>query len=324
MSLKEKIKNTIKSVSNFHKPGDRPNVFLFSTPRSGSTWLMELINTQPSFKHCDEPLNLNNALIRKKLDIKYWDGLLNNINHQILEDYFKGYIEGKNHTRNPNPFAGNYKPITSRIIFKILHGCEENLEWFKKQFGGNIVFMIRHPIAVTLSRKQHPRLECFINSEYYKKHLSVKQLSYAKNIFETGTFFEKGIVDWCFQNYFPLKNVSKNILVTYEQLVVNPEPVVSTICKGLTLPKPNYILKRLNSPSGSTRQSDSSTKNQLYKLTVDRKWLINKWVDKVDNDKKDFADHALSLFNIHIYNAHSSMPSTGYLLNMERSNNDRY
>jgi len=52
-----KIKRVIASTTNIHLTGNSPNVFIFSTPRSGSTWLMELILTQPGFKPCNEPCN---------------------------------------------------------------------------------------------------------------------------------------------------------------------------------------------------------------------------------------------------------------------------
>jgi hypothetical protein len=41
------VKRIVKSASNVHRPDGRPNVFLYSTTRSGSTWLMELIWSQP-------------------------------------------------------------------------------------------------------------------------------------------------------------------------------------------------------------------------------------------------------------------------------------
>ena len=54
----EYVKRIIENNNNIHKPDGRPNVLLFSTPRSGSTWLMELILTQSGFKPCDEPFDL--------------------------------------------------------------------------------------------------------------------------------------------------------------------------------------------------------------------------------------------------------------------------
>lgn len=40
----EHLKRIIEN-NNIHKLDGRPNVLLFSTPRNGSTWLMELILT---------------------------------------------------------------------------------------------------------------------------------------------------------------------------------------------------------------------------------------------------------------------------------------
>ena len=67
-----KIKDIVKPMSNVHRPDGRPNVFLFSTPRSGSTWLMELIWTQPGFKYVNQPLSLLNPRVRRHLGISDW------------------------------------------------------------------------------------------------------------------------------------------------------------------------------------------------------------------------------------------------------------
>ena len=67
--MREWMSLALRSVSNRHRPGTRPNVFVFTTPRSGSTWLMELIQTQPHFKQCSEPLNLRMPGIARRLGI---------------------------------------------------------------------------------------------------------------------------------------------------------------------------------------------------------------------------------------------------------------
>ncbi len=54
----KRLKNAIKMCASIHIPDGRPNVFLLSLPRSGSTWVAELVATQPGFKWCLEPFNL--------------------------------------------------------------------------------------------------------------------------------------------------------------------------------------------------------------------------------------------------------------------------
>jgi hypothetical protein len=57
IGLTRRLQLLVKALTNVHRQGPLPNVFLFATPRSGSTWLMEIIASQPGFKYYDEPLN---------------------------------------------------------------------------------------------------------------------------------------------------------------------------------------------------------------------------------------------------------------------------
>lgn len=69
------VKANLKMLATRHYPGDEPNVFIHSLPRSGSTWLMELILTQPGFLPCNEPLNLRTEAVRDRLGIDAWKEL---------------------------------------------------------------------------------------------------------------------------------------------------------------------------------------------------------------------------------------------------------
>ena len=116
------LKSIIKKISNYHRPSDNKNIFLFTMPRSGSTWLMELLSSQPSIKYCNEPLYLNNALVKKYLKIENWEDLHDETKLEIIYSYFKKLNTGKLGFLNPNPFGDYYRPLTNRIVFKIIHG----------------------------------------------------------------------------------------------------------------------------------------------------------------------------------------------------------
>ena len=93
--MREWMSLALRSVSNRHRPGTRPNVFVFTTPRSGSTWLMELIQTQPRFKQCSEPLNLRVPGIARRLGISDWEALYQDANWPRVRAYFEGLCEGR-------------------------------------------------------------------------------------------------------------------------------------------------------------------------------------------------------------------------------------
>ena len=44
------IKKYVRCLFNLHKPGDKPNTLILTTPRSGSTWLMEILLNNENFR----------------------------------------------------------------------------------------------------------------------------------------------------------------------------------------------------------------------------------------------------------------------------------
>ena len=77
-----KLYQLIKHKSTFHKASGEDNIFLFSSPRSGSTWLAEIIAAQPGFKMVKEPLNVRNHVFSEFTGIKNWHEVLNPDNRE--------------------------------------------------------------------------------------------------------------------------------------------------------------------------------------------------------------------------------------------------
>jgi Sulfotransferase family len=304
-----RVKNAIKSISNIHRPNGEPNVFLFSTPRSGSTWLMELIWSQPGFKCCNEPLNLRKPHIRQHLGISDWQGLCRQDATQAFYRYFRAIGEGRITFVNPNPLHRYYRPVTRRIVFKIIHGGEDRINWFRDTFNGRIVYLLRHPIPVSLSREVYPTLEAFCDSDY-RRHFTADQLQYARKIIDSGTKLERGVLAWCLQNAVPLREVSQDwAVISYEQLVLDPHPVIEHLALKLSLPKPERMMNRLAIPSSSNEKSDRETQQVLERETERRSWLIEKWRQKVDQVEERGAMDVLKRFNLDAYEFGHGLPA---------------
>ena len=309
-----KIKHLIETHNNIHRPSDKPNIFLFSSPRGGSTWLMELVLTQPGFKPCDEPFDLRKPFIKEnlsKLGLSTWSDLYNPDKASLVEEYVNAICNGSLHSLDRFFHRNHYRLITRRVIFKILHAGEDRINWFADRFNGKIIFLLRHPIPVSLSRKFLPRLHTFLNGDF-KRHFTKDQLDYADNIFNNGTKLEQSVLDWCFQNSIPLRDATTDwIVVSYEQLVVDPMPVINLITEKLAFEKPNRIIKQLSVPSASTRQSDEETKQRLSGSNgiTDRTWLVEKWRDKLTAEEEHKAMEILKVFDIDVYNAGSAIPN---------------
>ncbi|UZS00180.1 hypothetical protein [Chondrinema litorale] len=321
MELKRKqISNWIKLYSSFHIPNGEKNIFLFSTPRSGSTWLTELISTQPQFKMVKEPFNIRKDYVRENLGLNTWEDILDPTKSNKIAAYLNSFIDGTYkdiRLKRPVPFSPLWKPITSRIIFKILFAGESDFNWFKENFNGEIIFLLRHPIPVALSREICPRLDSFINSafiEYFNK----EEKQYAESIIKDGTPFEKSILDWCFQNVLPLRTQNDAWLtVSYEQTVLQPEIVIDSLLNKFHFKKPEKIRDRLNTASGSTVKSSEESKKILLdpdQIHKNKKWLVEKWEQKIDDAQHKKAFEILDAFGIDYYEYKNFLPKEKYLL----------
>jgi hypothetical protein len=301
-------KNAIKTVTNLHQPEGHQNIFLFSTPRSGSTWLMELIWSQPGFKACNEPLDLRNPMVRKYLGISNWVELYSQEAIPSLHHYFLALCNGYLHAMDPVPFRDLYRPVTHRIIFKIINGGEDRINWFRDTFNGQIIYLIRHPIAVSLSREYLPRVQAQLASDY-RRHFSVEQIKIAQRILENGTELEQGVLAWCLENAVPLRMASNDwLIVPYEELVVAPQPLIAQMAERLALPEPEQMLSRLAIPSAVKAKSNPETQQALERGT-NRRWLAEKWRSHVSKREERQVMEILAHFQLDVYQAGELLPN---------------
>ena len=301
-------KNVVKSATNIHCPDSRQNVFLFSTPRSGSTWLMELIGTQPGFKACNEPLDVRNPMVRHYLGITDWHELYNRSAMPALHAYFQAICEGRLHAMDPVPFRRHYRSVTNRIVFKIIFGGEERVNWFRDTFNGRVVYLIRHPIAVGLSREYYPRIQAQLQSDY-RRHFSKEQLDVAQHIVEDGTQLEQGVLAWCLENAVPLQMATDDwLIIGYEELILDPQPLIEQLAHRLALPEPQRMVDRLTIPSAVKAKSNRETQHALEHGT-DRHWLIGKWRKHVNEQDERRAMEILAHFQLDIYQHGELLPT---------------
>ncbi len=304
------LKHRIARISNLHRPQERKDVFLFSTPRGGSTWLSELVLTQPGFKPADEPFNLRDAPIRAELSkrgIADWADLYDRAKEEAMYSYIESIRAGANGTLNPFLHRNRFRLLTRRICFKILHAGEDRMSAFRERFGGFIVLLLRHPIPVSLSRKELPRLRAFLSSDF-RSLLSAEQAALSDRIAATGSDLDRAVLDWCLQTAIPLTKAENDwTIVTYEQLVVDPLPVLRELASRLELPRLERMERRLTVASSSMRQSEQATRERVG--DADRTWLIDRWRSKIGEGDASRAMEPLPAFGLgELYQSETPLP----------------
>ena len=127
---------------------------------------------------------------------------------------------------------------------------------------------------------------------------------YVEEIVSSGTHLERGVLSWCLQNSIPLREASDDwAVVTYEQLVVDPGPVIDELALKLELPAPNRIRDALTVPSVNVKiKSSEETQHLLYETTAERRPdLVDKWRRKVDAEEAARAMQILDVFDMDVY-----------------------
>ncbi|HZD80514.1 MAG TPA: sulfotransferase [Actinomycetota bacterium] len=308
--IRKAVARTVKAGSNLHRPDGRPNVFLYSTPRSGSTWLMELIWSQPGFKTCNQPLYLENPVVRRRSGIRDWDELYGTEVTQKLQRYLGRICAGRIGFTNPSPLRTPYRPISHRIVFKEIHAPADRVNWIRDTFDARVVYLLRHPIAVAISSERWPVLPTFLHGDY-RRHFRPEQLTEAERIAAQGTDLERGVLSWCLQNAVALREATPDwAVVTYEQLVLDPEPVIQELCAKLALPSPERMRDRLGVPSVNVRfKSAEETRRLLTEGAAgDRPILVEKWRRKVDRGAESRVMRILELFELDAYRDDDVLP----------------
>src|SRR5690606_37954569 len=115
-----------------------------------------------------------------------------------------------------------------RVVMKILR-LQDLMNWFEDQFNAKIVYLIRHPIAVALSREFYPRLPLFLNNmSFCLNYLTPESVRFGKEILDQGSELERKVLDWVLQNLPPLEKLDRSnwCCIHYEQMVMDPEKVL--------------------------------------------------------------------------------------------------
>lgn len=316
--IKSLAKEVIVSVANIHKKGIKKDIIIFAGRRSGSTWLMDLLYSQPGIKFCAEPLylgrwNRHKLKLPRKEDSKFID--LTKREERILKSYFNAILNGSIEVSPPwNIREKGYSFFTNRYVVKICNGLSL-IEWFEKNFDVHIVYSVRHPISNALSiinLTWKDIADAFLNNRFFvEKYLNNTQLRYARNIKKSGSRLQKVVLEWTLENLIPIRTIKKEekkwVVLTYEEMFLNPRKVVDLLYNKLNLEDKKLMIESINKPSRSATME--SAKN-IDERNMD--FILKRWKEKVsDKDEKDIFD-ILEVFDIEVYKYGSFMPDVSF------------
>ena len=172
----------IAACENFatvHRPGQLADVAVVSSPRSGSTWLMEMIATQTGMKYINEPDH--KALLERHHALRIaprwlWLSLTRrekqDLAHYLLDDRRSGLFGPV------NPLEGIHSWRTNRRALKLIR-MTALVEWLDA-LGFETVYLLRHPIPQAQScmhRRHRILLDDFLADPRFLQYLNTDIIS---------------------------------------------------------------------------------------------------------------------------------------------------
>ncbi|MFW6238195.1 MAG: sulfotransferase domain-containing protein [Halanaerobiales bacterium] len=339
-----KIPYFIKKFLNlfhYHRKNDKKDIFVFSSFRSGSTWLAEIIHSEPGVKF---PISPNKIEFLEPIDSRYkkiqprpFYIRLSAKEKKIIADYIRKASRGEivYGQRYVDLFSRSHNFVTERSVFRLLRSTYL-IDWIIDEFDIHSLYLIRHPIATSLSRKKiwqksnnpsywKPKIDYIYNSDSFRQNfLTPKLESFLEEKLETCSKLEEFVITWCIENLPPIRKIQEGknqfIFLTYEDLLINSKKVLSFICEHLYLENKKLMLERIHIPSSTVRYSDRKTKDKFNKNTYSQEYLLKKWKKEVTTTEIEKVQIILNAFDIHIYNASSFMPQTEYLKSTSENN----
>jgi hypothetical protein len=167
-----------------------------------------------------------------------------------------------------------------------------------------IVFLIRHPCAVAMSKvklRWGIDLPAFLRQpKLMADHLS----PFASEIEGAATPFEKHMVAWCVETLVPFSMLYKGdvYLVFYENLCLDPEGELRKLFAYLGRPFDNSVLRRLHRPSATSRTAGDASPIMRGQQVIDD------WRRHISSDELYASKRITSKFGLEQLYGDSSTP----------------
>lgn len=284
------------------------SIIIFSEPRGGSTWLMEILNQIPLTCINWEPLAKKGIIIPKSFKLGWRPFIPENSQDQDYIRFFQSILEFSIHNNSAFKFLNSYNLIKSKFVITKFIRANLLVPFILSNFNfkNKPILLLRHPIDVSLSQiKKFKQTENRIAKVKQQNLINYKKI-YGKIDFinQLNSPLEIKITQWCLNNVYTINRVNEieNLnVIYYSDLLINPISTIQAIIDEFTIDIPNYFIDSIDfsKPSSTTiiGELKTSSDKQLYK---NFKILDNYTKNKV----QAIFDH----FNFKLYNAFSPLP----------------
>ncbi len=218
-------------------------ILIAGSGRSGTTWLANIIAACQGFGIIFEPFDYRKVPEAKDFSLRTY--LRPGGNYPEKKEFVEKVLSGRIHNTWTDRENKNF------LIWKYLvKSIRANLflAWIDFNFHCPIIYMVRHPCAVVLSRlklKWNTHLDVFLNQEKLMKDYLYK----FKSIIDKATTpIQKHTIMWCVENLIPLSQFPRHdwIFCAYENLCNNTIEETDRILERLGIKRTPRINQAIN------------------------------------------------------------------------------
>ena len=266
-------------------------IVLAGSGRSGTTWLGNIIAANLNMRVIFEPFDGRRVPQAAGFPLRPYLHL--GATHPQMEGFVRAVLCGKvqnDWINREGTLWWAWRRMIKTIRATLLLG------WLDQTFHPHIVFMLRHPCAVVLSRIRldwEAHLDVFLD----QPHLMEDYLEpFAGIIEDAQTEAQKHAMMWCVENLVPLSQMSKRnnwTLCTYEHLCMEPEAETERILRSLKV-RPTYLTKLAIQRISRMTRPGSAVLGQKNPVTIWQQQLPPRDIDQVLE--------VVEAFGINVYN----------------------
>ena len=292
-------------------------IAIFGTPRSGTTWLMEIFETIPEYTYLFEPISP--IYSTEAFDVGFTSRTYYPYNvewsegEKFLKEIFSGHKFGFLSSYQFKPEIIMRRLLSKKLIVKFIR-LNRLLPWIAKRFElRGIFFIIRHPCAVIASQLKtdvfgyhpssppytgiFPQIKSVLDEASKIEGLDPSLLNRLKNI---KTREEILAAVWCLDNYVPLSMPKPYPWTTiiYEKLVLDGKNEINRIFNKIDEKVPQSAFRLLREPSMLTMKNDFKVVGKTKEQSA--KWKIILSDDQIKRILSIVSDFGLDFYTENI------------------------
>jgi hypothetical protein len=264
-----KSEQVIKSFYKNNSLNPSKNIVFTGSPRSGTTWLAEILAKSDGGYMLFEPLSLSGVKRVNDMGFDWRQHIPENSDWPEALEFFKDLNQGKYLTPWMLSHSNRNELLNARFFILKFVRANLLLPWYVQQIKPQRlpIYILRNPLDVVASQlnydwKNAPNTFTIPNSKYANEYYN----PFKEILDKINTTEQFLTARWCLDNVYLIKHPQTHkfwITCIYEQLRNNPEKELAELFSKLNLPFSNSVLTSINEPSKSSYKRENSVDSIL-------------------------------------------------------------